>query len=84
MYLPAYDPDMQVLCGVCHPYSAHLYERLNVADGLTMTIDFCSEFYTECSEQLGLAEDYCEVHTGGGETDQYWSYPLVIDGEYED
>lgn len=70
---------------MCHPYSAHLYERLNVADGLTMTNDYCSSFYDECSaaDQLNLGEDYCEVHTGGAdtETDQYWSYPLVIDSE---
>lgn len=66
---------------MCHPYSAHLYERLNVAEGLTMTLDYCADFYTACSEQLGLGEDYCDVHTGGAETDQYWSYPLIIDSE---
>lgn len=52
-----------------------------MADGLTMTIEFCGTFYSACSAQLGLEDNYCEVHTGGSETDQYWSYPLAIDSE---
>lgn len=73
---------IQALCTLCHPYSAHLYERLNVEGGLTMTNEWCDTFYAECSTQLDLASDYCDEHTGG-DSDQYWSYPLVIDGEYE-
>lgn len=67
-----------MICGVCHPWSGHLYERLGTA--LTLTNDFCNEFYAECSGPLGLAADYCDVHTGG-DGNQYYSYPLVIDGE---
>lgn len=71
---------MQVLCGLCHPYSAHLFERLDTMDGLTMTNEFCNEFFSACESELALASDYCDIHTGG-DVDQYWSYPLVIDGE---
>ncbi|CAM9587413.1 unnamed protein product, partial [Sphacelaria rigidula] len=68
----------QVLCGVCHPYSSHLYERLGTLDGMTMTNEFCNEFYSACSADLDLGPDYCDIHTGGDD-DQYWSYPLDID-----
>jgi len=70
----------QVLCTACHPYSLHLYERLG--NGLTMTREFCDEFHDECSGDLGLPSNYCDIHAGevDGE-DQYWSYPLVIPGE---
>lgn len=78
---PLLSPFNKVLCAVCHPFSAHLFERLDVADGLTMTIEFCDNLYSTCSAELGLPDDYCNVHTGGEETDQYWSYPLVIDCE---
>lgn len=71
----------QVLCAICHPFSAHMFERLDAPDGLTMTLEFCATFFDTCSGELGLAADYCEVHTGGGEADQYWSYPLILDGE---
>lgn len=54
-----------------------------------MTVDFCDNFYAECAVQLSLPEDYCVTHTGvtltgAGQqpTSQYWSYPLVIDGEF--
>lgn len=69
----------QVLCGLCHPYSAQLYERLDAPDGLTMTNNFCDEFFSACSSDLDLPSDYCDIHTGG-DTDQYWAYPLVLDG----
>lgn len=70
-----------MLCGLCHPYSAQLYERLDTSDGLTMTNDFCDEFFSACSSELDLPSDYCDIHTGG-DTDQYWAYPLVLDGEF--
>ncbi len=73
----------QVLCTACHPYSLHLYERL--VTGLTMTAEFCAEFYEECSgaDQLGLEEGYCDYHAELNEdgTNAYWSYPLVIERE---
>jgi len=71
---------LQVLCTACHPYSIHLYERLGT--GLTMTSDYCKEFYEKCSapDQLDLDEGYCAVHVGDGE-DEYWSYPLIVNGE---
>lgn len=47
---------------------------------MTLTNDFCSEFYSECSGQLGLAANYCDVHTGG-DTDAFYAYPYVADGE---
>ena len=47
---------------------------------MTLTIDFCSEFYAECSGQLGLEANYCDVHTGGT-TDAFYAYPYVVDGE---
>lgn len=71
---------MQVVCGVCHSYSAHLYEvlgsELGGTDGMTMKSSFCSEYVSACEDQIVLSADYCEVHTGGGE-DLYWSYPYV-------
>lgn len=69
---------IQVICGVCHPYSGHLYEKLGAVDGLTMTIDFCDEYVEACEGQIAFSDDYCEIHTLGGETDAYWSYPLDI------
>lgn len=45
-----------------------------------MTNDFCDSFFDACETQLSLPLNYCDIHTGG-DTDQYWSYPLVIDGE---
>ena len=70
-----------MLCTVCHPYSLHLYERLET--GLTMTSAFCAQFYDACEGTLELPADYCEFHTGGGDEDQYWSYPLIVEGEKE-
>ncbi|CAB1115398.1 unnamed protein product [Ectocarpus sp. CCAP 1310/34] len=67
------------MCGTCHPWSGHLFERLDTA--MTLTQEFCSEFYGECATQLGLPADYCVVHAGP-EGDQYWSYPLVIDDSF--
>ena len=70
----------QVLCTACHPYSLHLYERLG--NGLTMTKDFCDEFYDACSGQLNLSSNYCNLHAGESEDEPpYWAYPLVIPGE---
>lgn len=73
----------QVLCTACNPFSLHLYERL--VNGLTMTAEFCAEFYEECSgpDQLDLGEDYCDRHVSLNEDgeDAYWSYPLEIPGE---
>ncbi|CBJ29140.1 conserved unknown protein [Ectocarpus siliculosus] len=70
---------LEVMCGTCHPWSGHLFERLDTA--MTLTQEFCSQFYGECATQLGLPADYCEVHAGP-EGDQYWSYPLVIDDSF--
>lgn len=71
-----------MLCTICDPYSAHLYERLDVVDdGLTMTNEFCDTYYSACSSELGLPTNYCDIHTGG-DIDQYWSYPLTIDSEF--
>ena len=47
---------------------------------MTLTIAFCDEFFTECSGQLGLPANYCDVHTGG-DTDAFYAYPYVPDGE---
>jgi len=74
-----------VVCGVCHSYSGHLYERLGdeltSLDGLTMKNDFCQELVSECEGQITFPTygedgeiDYCTKHTGGGD-DMYWSYP---------
>lgn len=75
----------QVVCGRCHSYSAHLYERLGaelgVVDGMTMTSDFCEELVSACQGQIVFTtydngDDYCEKHVGG-DTDQFWSYPYT-------
>ncbi|CAM9143199.1 unnamed protein product, partial [Hapterophycus canaliculatus] len=74
-----------VVCGVCHSYSGHLYERLGpelgVLDGMTMKNDFCDELVTACAGQITFptydgGDDYCTKHTGGT-TDQFWSYPYT-------
>lgn len=71
---------MQVVCGVCHSYSAHLYEVLGAelggTDGMTMKSSFCNDYVSACEDQIVFSADYCEVHTGGGD-DLYWSYPYV-------
>lgn len=73
----------QVVCGVCHSYSGHLYEQLGaelgILDGMTMKSAFCEELVDACSGQITFptydgGEDYCEKHTGGGD-DFFWSYP---------
>ncbi|CAM9121681.1 unnamed protein product, partial [Hapterophycus canaliculatus] len=73
----------QVVCGVCHSYSGHLYEQLGaelgILDGMTMKSLFCEELVDACSGQVTFptydgGEDYCEKHTGGGD-DFFWSYP---------
>jgi len=46
-----------------------------------MTNAFCTDFYGNCSTLLGLPVNYCDYHTGGGSEDQYWSYPLIVEGE---
>lgn len=75
---------MQVQCGVCHSYSAHLYERLGSElggdDGMTMKDSFCQELVTECSGEISFPTygdlSYCEKHVGDG-GDQFWSYPYT-------
>lgn len=47
---------------------------------MTLTNDFCNEYYAQCSTQLALPVDYCEYRTGG-DVDQFYAYPLVVDGE---
>lgn len=80
----------QVLCGVCNPYSAHLYTRLGSVypqedskeeHGLAMTEDFCEDFVTACGQDLSLPATYCGEHVLAGTTREYWSYPVDISGE---
>lgn len=74
----------QVVCGVCHSYSAHLYEILGAelggTDGMTMKNSFCNELIAACEGQIDFPSydglDYCDKHTGGGD-DKYWSYPYT-------
>ncbi|CAM9182128.1 unnamed protein product, partial [Laminaria digitata] len=74
----------QVLCGVCHSYSAHLYERLGAElgyDGMNMKHDFCEELVDACIDQPNCptnydGDDYCHVHAGDGH-DYFWSYPYT-------
>ncbi|CAN0441744.1 unnamed protein product [Pylaiella littoralis] len=80
----------QVVCGVCHSYSGHLYEKLGAElgalDGMTMKSDFCEELVTACAGQIIFptydGKDYCTKHTGGG-SDQFWSYPYTQPEIYE-
>eukprot|EP00903_Cladosiphon_okamuranus_P010393 g9831.t1 len=72
----------QVVCGQCHSYSGHLFERLGpelgVEDGMTMKSSFCEELVAACDGQIVFptydGESYCDKHTGGGD-DLFWSYP---------
>ena len=76
----------QVVCGVCHSYSAHLYQRLgpelDTLDGMTMKTAFCNELVDACKDEIpavvktydGLS--YCEKHVGDT-GDQFWSYPYT-------
>lgn len=75
----------QVVCGVCHSFSGHLFERLGgelgIVDGMTMKNDFCEELVDACQGQIPFpsyenGDDYCEKHTGGA-TDKYWSFPYM-------
>lgn len=50
---------------------------------MTLTNDFCDEFYSECSAQLGLPSTYCDFHTGPQDGDAFYAYPYVPDGERE-
>lgn len=69
----------KVICGVCHPWSGHLYQRLGTA--MTLTQDFCDDFYTACSGQLTLSDTYCDFHAGEGDEDLFYAYPYVADGK---
>lgn len=69
----------QVLCGVCSPYSAHLYTRMGTDDGLAMTREFCESFVDACGTELALPATYCDDHVLPGAVTEYWSYPLDID-----
>ncbi|CAN0083513.1 unnamed protein product [Ectocarpus sp. 6 AP-2014] len=74
----------EVLCGVCSPYSAHLYTRLAEMgdDGLAMTRDFCDGFVMACGADLALDATYCDEHvldySDENAAREYWSYPLDI------
>jgi len=50
-----------------------------------MTREFCDDFYDECSGDLGLSSNYCDIHAekDADGKDQYWSYPLTIPGEQQ-
>ena len=80
--------ELQVLCGVCSPYSAHLYTRLAEMgdDGLAMTRDFCDGFVMACGADLALDATYCDEHvldySDENAAREYWSYPLDITGMY--
>lgn len=72
----------QVSCGVCHPFSGHLFARTTELsdlneEGMTMTNDFCEDYVTACKGDIDFASDFCDVHTLGKDTDDYWSYPLT-------
>eukprot|EP00752_Nemacystus_decipiens_P008422 g7528.t1 len=69
----------EVECGICHPWSGHLFERLTNA--MTLTNEFCDEFFAECSGQIALPSDYCDIHTGGA-TDAFYAYPYVPDDTF--
>lgn len=47
---------------------------------MTMTDDFCDDFYDACSDELILSDyggvGYCKKHQGGGD-DYFWSYPYT-------
>ena len=75
------------MCGICHSYSAHLFERLGpelgALDGMTMKSDFCEALVDACADEIpaiartypdGLS--YCEQHVGPT-GDQFWSYPYM-------
>ncbi|CAM9509059.1 unnamed protein product [Ectocarpus sp. 4 AP-2014] len=71
----------EVVCGVCHSYSAHLYEYLTdggMLDGLTMKSEFCESLVDACDAYITFPTydgvSYCDHHTGGG-NDFFWSYP---------
>eukprot|EP00752_Nemacystus_decipiens_P008421 g7527.t1 len=71
----------EVLCGVCSPYSAHLYTRMMDEDGLAMKYEFCDSFVTACGAELGLDTEFCEEHVLDNRPDapaEYWSYPMDV------
>eukprot|EP00903_Cladosiphon_okamuranus_P016927 g15603.t1 len=70
----------EVVCGICHPWSGHLFERLGTA--MTLTNEFCDEFVEACSDQLALPINYCDIHTGSGDGDAFYSYPYVADDSF--
>ncbi|CAN0031064.1 unnamed protein product [Scytosiphon promiscuus] len=80
------DLHKQVLCGQCHSYSNHLFERLGGDfgpwDGMTMKREFCDAYVDTCADQIVFGEydglSYCDHHVGGidGE-DELWSYPYT-------
>lgn len=86
----------QVVCGTCHSFSAHLYEKLGAElgpwDGMTMTRDFCTKFTEVCSKEMDGYDtidfpdydggvSYCDKHVGNSKgADNYWSFPYTEGG----
>lgn len=72
------------MCGKCHSFSGHLFERLGKElgpwDGLTMTREFCEELVKQCGADInfptydGGSLSYCDKHVG--DVDQYYAYPF--------
>lgn len=80
------------MCGTCHSFSAHLYEKLGAElgpwDGMTMTRGFCTKFQEECSKKVDGYDtidfpdypggvSYCDKHVGNDKGDNYWSFPYT-------
>lgn len=81
-------PVNKVVCGPCHSFSGHLFERLGselgARDGMTTKSGFCAEFVDACEGQIEFpaydGESYCDKHVGGS-SDMTWSYPIDENGE---
>lgn len=44
---------------------------------MTMTNKFCEDYVDACGKEIDFVSDYCDMHTLGKDTDDYWSYPLT-------
>lgn len=88
--VPSIKSTKQVVCGQCHSYSNHLFERLGSElgpwDGMTMKQEFCDALVSACGTQIDFGGPgeydgltYCEKHVGDVDG---WSYPYT-DREYK-
>jgi len=50
-----------------------------------MKKEFCDDFYDECSGDLDLSSNYCDIHAEQDVdgNDQYYSYPYTESGEQQ-